>query len=82
MKVVTDAIQVFGGAGYSSEYPVEKLFRDCKIFQIYEGTSQVQRMIIAEVSEWWIGFRVHDLILTFFDRASSPRPSASSDMLV
>ncbi len=82
MKVVTDAIQVFGGAGYSSEYPVEKLFRDCKIFQIYEGTSQVQRMIIAEVSEWWVGYEVHGLSLPFMHRASSPRPSASSDMLV
>ena len=42
-----DAVQVFGGAGYNSEYPVEKLMRDSKIFQIYEGTAQIQRMIIA-----------------------------------
>ncbi|MCC6739448.1 MAG: acyl-CoA dehydrogenase family protein [Planctomycetia bacterium] len=47
MKVTTDAVQVFGGYGYSREYPVEKLMRDAKIFQIYEGTSQVQRVIIA-----------------------------------
>jgi len=47
MKVTTDAVQVFGGYGYSREYPVEKLMRDAKIFQIYEGTSQVQRHIIA-----------------------------------
>jgi len=47
MKVATDAVQVFGGYGYSSEYPVEKLMRDAKIFQIYEGTSQIQRVIIA-----------------------------------
>jgi acyl-CoA dehydrogenase len=46
-KVVTDAVQIFGGNGYNKEYPVEKLFRDAKIFQIYEGTSQIQRMIIA-----------------------------------
>ena len=46
-KVATDAVQVFGGYGYSKEYPVEKLFRDSKIFQIYEGTSQIQRLIIA-----------------------------------
>src|SRR5690606_4786639 len=46
-KVSQDAIQVFGGYGYSQEYPVEKLYRDAKIFQIYEGTSQIQRMIIA-----------------------------------
>ncbi len=47
MKVTTDAVQVFGGYGYSQEYPVEKLMRDAKIYQIYEGTSQVQRYIIA-----------------------------------
>lgn len=48
MKVATDAVQVFGGYGYSSEYPVEKLMRDAKIYQIYEGTSQIQRLIIAK----------------------------------
>lgn len=48
MKVCTDAVQVFGGYGYSSEYPVEKLMRDAKIYQIYEGTSQIQRLIIAK----------------------------------
>jgi acyl-CoA dehydrogenase len=47
MKATTDAVQVFGGYGYSAEYPVEKLMRDAKIYQIYEGTSQIQRMIIA-----------------------------------
>ncbi len=47
MSVTTDAVQVFGGYGYSSEYPVEKLMRDAKIYQIYEGTSQVQRLIIG-----------------------------------
>ncbi len=47
MKVTTDAVQVFGGYGYMSEYPVEKLMRDIKIYQIYEGTSQIQRNIIA-----------------------------------
>ncbi len=46
-KVCTDAIQVFGGNGFNTGYPVEKLYRDCKIFQIYEGTSQIQRMIIS-----------------------------------
>ena len=46
-KVATDAVQIFGGYGYNEEYPVEKLLRDSKIFQIYEGTSQIQRMIIA-----------------------------------
>jgi acyl-CoA dehydrogenase len=48
MRVATDAVQVFGGYGYSSEYPVEKLMRDAKIYQIYEGTSQIQRLIIAK----------------------------------
>jgi acyl-CoA dehydrogenase len=47
MQVTIDAVQVFGGYGYSQEYPVEKLMRDAKIFQIYEGTSQIQRIIIA-----------------------------------
>jgi acyl-CoA dehydrogenase len=48
MQVALDAVQVFGGYGYSREYPVEKLMRDAKIFQIYEGTSQIQRLIIAK----------------------------------
>jgi len=47
MKVATDAVQVFGGYGYNNEYPVEKLMRDAKIFQIYEGTSQIQRLIVS-----------------------------------
>ena len=46
-RVASDAVQVFGGNGFSTEYPVEKLLRDSKIFQIYEGTSQIQRLIIA-----------------------------------
>jgi len=48
MKVTTDAVQVFGGYGYMREYPVEKLMRDAKLFQIYEGTSQIQRLVIAK----------------------------------
>jgi acyl-CoA dehydrogenase len=47
-KTATNAVQVFGGYGYSNEYPVEKLMRDAKIYQIYEGTSQIQRLIIAK----------------------------------
>jgi acyl-CoA dehydrogenase len=47
MKVTTDAVQVFGGYGYIKEYPVEKLMRDAKIMQLYEGTSQIQRLVIA-----------------------------------
>ncbi len=48
MRVTTDAVQIFGGYGYSREYPVEKLMRDAKVFQIYEGTSQIQRHIISK----------------------------------
>jgi acyl-CoA dehydrogenase len=47
MRVATDAVQVFGGYGYTKEYPVEKLMRDAKLLQIYEGTSQIQRMVIG-----------------------------------
>jgi acyl-CoA dehydrogenase len=47
MRVTTDAVQIFGGYGYSKEYPVEKLMRDAKLVQIYEGTSQVQRLVMA-----------------------------------
>ena len=47
MKVTTDAVQIFGGYGYMKEYPVEKLMRDAKLYQIYEGTSQIQRLVIA-----------------------------------
>ncbi len=47
MKVTTDAVQVLGGYGYSRDYPVEKLMRDAKIYQIFEGTNQIQRMVIS-----------------------------------
>lgn len=47
MKVTTDAVQILGGYGYMREYPVEKWMRDAKIMQIYEGTAQIQRLIIA-----------------------------------
>ncbi|WP_371380474.1 acyl-CoA dehydrogenase [Sporomusa aerivorans] len=47
MSVTTDAVQIFGGYGYSKEYPVERLMRDAKITQIYEGTNQVQRMVVS-----------------------------------
>ena len=48
LEIAVNAVQVFGGYGFSREYPVEKLMRDAKVFQIYEGTSQIQRMIIAK----------------------------------
>lgn len=47
MKVTTDAVQIFGGYGYTTEYPVERFMRDAKITQIYEGTNQIQRIVIA-----------------------------------
>lgn len=46
-KIASDAVQVFGGNGFNTDYPVEKLMRDAKIYQIYEGTSQIQRLIIS-----------------------------------
>ncbi|MFT5200297.1 MAG: alkylation response protein AidB-like acyl-CoA dehydrogenase, partial [Planctomycetota bacterium] len=47
MDVATDAVQVFGGYGYMEDYPIAKFFRDAKILQIYEGTNQIQRLVIA-----------------------------------
>ncbi|CAM4458271.1 acyl-CoA dehydrogenase family protein [Deinococcus marmoris] len=47
MAAATEAVQIFGGMGYSTEYPVEKLFRDAKVLQIYEGTSEIQKLVIA-----------------------------------
>ncbi|MEE9601410.1 MAG: acyl-CoA dehydrogenase family protein, partial [Thermoplasmata archaeon] len=53
MKVTTDAVQIVGGSGYMKDYPVEKWMRDAKVFQIWEGTSQIQRLVISreEVGE-------------------------------
>lgn len=48
MQITTDAVQIYGGYGYSKEYPVEKLMRDAKLIQVYEGTSQIQRLVIAK----------------------------------
>lgn len=48
MQIATDAVQIYGGYGYSKEYPVEKIMRDAKLIQIYEGTSQIQRLVIAK----------------------------------
>jgi acyl-CoA dehydrogenase len=47
MRATVDAVQIFGGNGYTKEYPVEKLMRDAKLMQIYEGTNQIQRIVIA-----------------------------------
>jgi alkylation response protein AidB-like acyl-CoA dehydrogenase len=48
MRVATDAVQIYGGYGYTREYPVERFMRDAKIMQIYEGTNQIQRIVIAQ----------------------------------
>jgi butyryl-CoA dehydrogenase len=48
MKVTVDAVQIFGGYGFMRDYPVEKMMRDAKILQIYEGTNQVQRNVIGQ----------------------------------
>jgi len=48
MRVTTNALQVMGGSGYMKEYPVEKMMRDAKILQIYEGTNQIQRNVIGQ----------------------------------
>jgi acyl-CoA dehydrogenase len=48
MEVTTNAVQLLGGYGYSREYPVEKMMRDAKCLQIFEGTSQIQHLIIAD----------------------------------
>ena len=58
MRVTTDAVQIFGGNGYTKEYPVEKLMRDAKLMQIYEGTNQIQRLVIAR--ELLQGVVAHD----------------------
>jgi len=47
MKVTTDAVQLLGGYGFVKEYPVERMMRDAKITQIYEGTSQIQKVVIS-----------------------------------
>ena len=47
MAVTTDAVQILGGSGYVADYPVERMMRDAKITQIYEGTNQIQRVVVA-----------------------------------
>ena len=47
MSVSTDAVQILGGVGYTTEYPAERLMRDAKVLQIVEGTNQIQRVVIA-----------------------------------
>jgi alkylation response protein AidB-like acyl-CoA dehydrogenase len=49
MKVTTEAVQVFGGYGYTKDYPVERYMRDAKITQIYEGTQEIQKLVISRM---------------------------------
>jgi butyryl-CoA dehydrogenase len=48
MQITVDVVQIFGGYGYMRDYPVEKMMRDAKILQIYEGTNQIQRNVIGQ----------------------------------
>ena len=80
MKAATDAVQIFGGYGYIKEYPVEKLMRDAKLFQIYEGTSQIQRLVIAKeiflrtAAEGCAAFRLPGLADTILSLSVRARP--------
>jgi len=49
MRVTTEAVQILGGYGYMRDYPVEKWMRDAKIMQIYEGTSEIQRVVVSQM---------------------------------
>ena len=63
VQAANNAIQVFGGAGFNTEYPVEKLFRDSKIYQLYEGTSQIQKLVISR-----------QLVQSFMEKGSAGSP--------
>jgi acyl-CoA dehydrogenase len=65
MRVTVDAVQVLGGYGYIKEYPVERFMRDAKIYQIWEGTAEIQRLVI---SRYILG-----------ERKAQPRPSVVKD---
>jgi cyclohexane-1-carbonyl-CoA dehydrogenase len=58
MKITTDAVQVLGGYGYTKDFPVERMFRDAKLTQIFEGTNQIQRIVIAREILGEVGFRI------------------------
>src|SRR5919107_1738141 len=73
MKVTTDAVQVYGGYGFIKEYPVEKLMRDAKIMQLYEGTSQIQRLVIAK--EVLMGRNVNEPIPEAIKKAAGGVPA-------
>ena len=69
MKVTTEAVQVFGGYGYTKEYPVERFMRDAKITQIYEGTQEIQRLVISRIlTESWVKEEFIHLLLRLFSQ--------------
>src|SRR5690349_7645529 len=73
MEVTVDAVQVYGGYGFIKEYPVEKLMRDAKIMQLYEGTSQIQRLVIAK--EVLMGRNVNEPIPEAIKKESEAVPA-------
>ena len=75
MEITTDAVQVYGGYGFIKEYPVEKLMRDAKIMQLYEGTSQIQRLVIAK--EVLMGRNVNEPLPEAVSRPETERPPRS-----
>jgi len=75
MEVTTDAVQVYGGYGFIKEYPVEKLMRDAKIMQLYEGTSQIQRLVIAK--EVLMGRNVNEPMPEAIAKDAEKEPAAA-----
>jgi alkylation response protein AidB-like acyl-CoA dehydrogenase len=73
MRVATDAVQLFGGYGYVREYMVEKYMRDAKITQIYEGTNQIQRLVIARHILRWVSGR-DGLLSEFLNVTGARKP--------
>ena len=71
MSVTTDAVQLLGGYGYTTEFPVERMMRDAKITQIYEGTNQIQRVVIAKTPAR-IAFLVHLVLISVGQSGADP----------
>ena len=77
MDAATEAVQIFGGYGYTREYPVERYFRDAKITRNYEGTDEIQRIVIAGElmkARWKVGRRRDNGVRERRDRADEPSP--------
>ena len=80
MKVTTDVVQIFGGYGYMRDYPVEKMMRDAKILQIYEGTNQIQRNVIGQylIKEGAAGKRIKAMLRPALLTATGTGPKFST----